>query len=177
MNELYEELEKPEGEGKIFRIAKARDQATKDFSHMKQIKIDRPTQTDQPRPTNPDRPTENERTWCGLRDLDMIIRRWKGYFDKLLNEENPRSIFDDGVPNEGLTQVISRNEVNVAISRNEEWKRNGNGWDSSRGVEVFGRRGYRHAVESDARDIQYEQEKIPTDWRDSTAHISSPLII
>ena len=38
MNELYEELETPEGERKIFRIAKARDKASKDFSHMKQIK-------------------------------------------------------------------------------------------------------------------------------------------
>ena len=37
MNELYEELETPEGERKIFRIAKARDKATKDFSHMEQI--------------------------------------------------------------------------------------------------------------------------------------------
>ena len=31
----------------------------------------------------------------------MVIGRWKGYFNKLLNEENPRYIFDDGVPNEG----------------------------------------------------------------------------
>ena len=85
MNELYEELETPEGERKIFRIAKARDKTTKDFSHMKQIK--------------------NEHGVV-LRDLDMIIGRWKGYFDKLPNEENPRSIFDDGVPNEGLTQVV-----------------------------------------------------------------------
>ena len=40
MNELYEELETPEGERNIFRIAKARDnfKASKDFSHMKQIK-------------------------------------------------------------------------------------------------------------------------------------------
>ena len=52
-----------------------------------------------------------------LRDLDMIIGRWKGYIDKLLNEENPKSIFDDGVPNEGLTQGISRDEVKVAVSR------------------------------------------------------------
>ena len=106
----------------------------------------------------------------------MIIRRWKGYFDKLLNEENPRSIFDDGVPNEGLTQGISRNDVKVAISRMKNGK--ATGMDGIPvGVEVFGRRRYQHAVESDARDIQYEQEKIPTEWRDSTAHISSPLII
>ena len=38
MNELYEELETPEGERKLVRIAKARDKASKDFSHMKQIK-------------------------------------------------------------------------------------------------------------------------------------------
>ena len=52
----------------------------------------------------------------------MIIGRWNGYFDKLLNEENPRSIFDDGVPNEGLTQGISGNEVKVAISRMKNGK-------------------------------------------------------
>ena len=75
MNELYEELETPEGERKIFRIAKAaRYKVSKDLSHMKQIK--------------------NEHGVV-LRDLDMIIGRLKGYFDKLLNEENRRSIFDD----------------------------------------------------------------------------------
>ena len=55
-----------------------------------------------------------------LRDLDRIIRRWKGYFDAMLNKENPRSIFDDGVPNQGLTNGISRNEVKVEISRMKE---------------------------------------------------------
>ena len=56
--------------------------------------------------------------------------------------------------NEGLTQGISRNEVKVAIPRMKNGKGNGNGWDPSRGVEVFGRRRDRHAVGSDARDIQ-----------------------
>ena len=104
MNELYDALETTEGERNIFSIAKSRDKATKDFSHMKQIK--------------------NEHGVV-LRDLDMIIGRWKGYLDKLLNEENPRSIFDDGVPNEGLTQGTSRNEVNVAISRMKNGKATG----------------------------------------------------
>ena len=101
MNELYEELETPEGERKIFRIAKARDKATKDFSHMKHIK--------------------NENVVV-LKDLDMIIGSWQGYVDKLLNVENPRSIFYDGVPNEGLTQGISRDEVKVGISRMKNGK-------------------------------------------------------
>ena len=60
MNELYEELETPEGERKIFRIANAREKASKDVYIMKQIK--------------------NEHG-VNLRDLDMIIGRWKGYFD------------------------------------------------------------------------------------------------
>ena len=100
MNELYEELETPEGERKIFRIANARDKATNDFSHVKQI--------------------TNEHGVV-LRNLDTIIGRWKGYFDKLLKEENPRYIFDDGVPNQG----ISRNEVRVAISRMKKGKATG----------------------------------------------------
>ena len=79
VNELYEDSKTPEGGGNIFRIAKARDKATKDIIHVKQIK--------------------NEHGVV-LRDLDMMIGRWKGYVDKLLNEDNPRSIFDDGVPNE-----------------------------------------------------------------------------
>ena len=59
MNELYEELETPECERKISRIAKA-----KDFIKNNQIK-------------------EVHRVL--LRDLDRILRRWKGYCDKLLN--------------------------------------------------------------------------------------------
>ena len=59
MNELYEELETPEGERKIHRIAKA-----KDFTKNNQIK-------------------DEQRVV--LRDLDRIMGRWKGYVDKLLN--------------------------------------------------------------------------------------------
>ena len=145
MNELYEELETPEGERKIFRIAKARDKASKDFSHMKQIK--------------------NEHGVI-LRDLDMIIGRWKGYFDKLLNEENhPRSIFDEGLPNKGLTQGISRNEVKVAISRMKNGK--ATGMDGIP-VEVWKRLG-EEGIDMlwDLMKGIYEQEKIPTEWRDS----------
>ena len=78
MNELYEELETADGERKIYRIAKAED-----FTRNNQIKDEQ----------------------CAvLRDLDRIMGRWKGYFDKLLKGEN--HIFDsaDGVPNDGLTQ-------------------------------------------------------------------------
>ena len=62
MNELYEKLETPECERKISRIAKATD-----FTKNNQIQ-------------------EEHRVL--LRDLDKILGRWKGYFDKLLNGEN-----------------------------------------------------------------------------------------
>ena len=114
MNELHEELETPECERKIYRIAKA-----KDFTKNNQIK-------------------EEHRVL--LRDLDKVLGRWNGYFDKLLNGENHR--FDpDGVPNDGFTQGIGRNEVLKSnVITNEERRDNANGWDSRRCVDVFGRR-------------------------------------
>ena len=54
----------------------------------------------------------------------MIVILWpewqffKGrvpYYGNLLNEENPRTVFGDGVPNEGLTPAINRKEVEVAL--------------------------------------------------------------
>ena len=99
-------METPYGEIKISRIAKA-----KDFTKNNQIK-------DEQRDV--------------LRDLDRIMGRWKGYFDKLLNGENHRM--------HGLTQGISRNEVKNNVITNEEGRDNGNGWDSRGCVDVFGRR-------------------------------------
>ena len=50
--------------------------------------------------------------------------------------------------------MIRQERGESSIITNEELKGNGNGWDSSRGVEVFGRRRDRHAVGSDSRDIR-----------------------
>ena len=100
-----------------------------------------------------------------LRDLDMTIGTWKGYFDKLLNEENPRSIFDDGVPNEGLTQGISRNEVKVAISRMKNGKATGMDGIPVEVSKCLGEEGV-HMLWDLMKGI-YEKEKIPTEWRDS----------
>ena len=38
--------------------------------------------------------------------MDRIRETWTGYFDKLLNGENHRFVFEDVVPNDGLTQGI-----------------------------------------------------------------------
>ena len=49
-----------------------------------------------------------------LWEHDNITDRRKGYYGNLLNEENPRTVFGDGQPNEGLTPSINREEVEVA---------------------------------------------------------------
>ena len=94
MDEVYKELDTPEGERNIYRIAKARDNSAKDFTQIRQIK---------------------DEQGVVLWENDQIIERWKGYFGKLLNEENPMTFFGDGVPNEGLTPAINRTEVEVAL--------------------------------------------------------------
>ena len=78
MNEVYEKLETPDGEINIYRIGKAND-----FTKNNQIKFEQRVV---------------------LRDLDRIMGRRKGYFDKLLNGENRRFVSEDGMPNDGLTQ-------------------------------------------------------------------------
>ena len=69
------------------------------------------------------------------------------------------------MPNEGLTQGISRNEVKVAISR----KKNGEatGMDGILVVvwKCLGEEGI--DMLWDLMQVIYEQEKIPTEWRDS----------
>ena len=76
----------------------------------------------------------------------------------LPNEDNPRSFLnEDGVPNEGFTGFNTMNQKKRGKSSditNEEGKGNRNGWDSSRGVEVFGRRRDCDVVGFDAKDIQ-----------------------
>ena len=120
MDEVYKELETREGERKIYIIAKARDKSAKDFTQIRQIK---------------------DEQGVVLWEHDKIIERWKGYYGNLLNEENPRTVFGDGVPNEGLTPAINRKEVEVTrTQRNETRRGNGNRRNSSGCLEELGGR-------------------------------------
>ena len=101
MNEIYEELETPEGEKKIYRIAKARNKATKDFTHIKQIK---------------------DENGVVLSNQDKIKKRWERYYENLLNEENFRIIFEDGIKNLGVTHNIRRREVKRALNKMKNGK-------------------------------------------------------
>ena len=94
MDEVFRELETQEGERNIYRIAKARDKSAKDFTKINQGK---------------------DEQGVVLWEHGNIRERWKGYYGKLLNEENPRTVFGDGVPNKGLTPAVNKMEVDVAL--------------------------------------------------------------
>ncbi|XP_068240064.1 uncharacterized protein [Palaemon carinicauda] len=90
LDNVYEDLDTKEGQKNIYRIAEGRNKPTKDITHIKQIK------------------NEDGVVMCSSSD---IKGRWKQYFERLLNEENPRSIIADGNPNLGVVRDIDREEI------------------------------------------------------------------
>ena len=83
--EAFQELDTVEGQKKIYRIAKARDKTTKDQTYIRHMK------------------DENGNV---LYNDEDIKRRWKQYFDSLLNEENPRLDIGEGAPTERRMRAL-----------------------------------------------------------------------
>ncbi|XP_068201798.1 uncharacterized protein [Palaemon carinicauda] len=96
LNEVYKEMETPVGEKKILRIAKARDAVSKDLTQIRQIK---------------------DSNGIVLAEETEIKRRWETYFEGLLNEENTRTVFEDGLSNEAVTIGVTRRELEQALQR------------------------------------------------------------
>ena len=93
-------------ENEISRKAKAPDKSNKYFTHI------------------------GLRSGICMGTPSMPVERWKGYYAKLLlilglHDENPKSVFDDVVPNECLTPAKNREEEKVALKRTEMERR----WD------------------------------------------------
>ena len=84
---------------------------------------------------------------------DEIMERWKWHYDKMLNEENPRAVFGDGVPNEGLTPDIKIEEVDVILKRMKNGKAMGPD-NCSGGLQERGRRSGRYVVGSVTEDFR-----------------------
>ena len=57
-----------------------------------------------------------------LRKETNIIKRWQQYFGNLLNEENERYIRGNGIPNQGVVQDISRDEVVASLGKMKKGK-------------------------------------------------------
>ncbi|XP_068219909.1 uncharacterized protein [Palaemon carinicauda] len=88
-------METPVGERKILRIAKVQDAASKDLTQIRQIK---------------------DSNGIVLAE-ETEIKRWETYFEGLLNEENPRTVFEDGLPNEPVTIGVTRRELEQAVKK------------------------------------------------------------
>lgn len=143
-DELYSELETPEGEKKLFKLAKKRDKASKDLTQIKQMKNEQGEVL-----------TENE----------MITERWKTYFEKLLNEENPRSVVGDGNPNNGLTREVTREEVAKAVKRMKNARATGPDQIPVEAWKSLGDAGIDKLTE--LMKMIWREETMPEEWRDS----------
>ncbi|XP_068224895.1 uncharacterized protein [Palaemon carinicauda] len=89
-------METPEGEKKILQMAKAQDATSKDLTHIRQIK---------------------DSNGIVLAVESEIKSRWKTYFEGLLNKENPRTVFEEGLPNKTVTIGVTRREVEQAVNK------------------------------------------------------------
>ena len=143
-SELYEGQETVEGQKKIHRIAKYRNKATKDISHVKQMK---------------------DGSGAELREEERVRETWKEYFENLLNDEYPREQHQNETPNQGLTIGVTRVEVESALKKMKNNKATGPDV-----IPVEARR----ALGGEGVDLLWdlmikieEQEHMPDEWRES----------
>ena len=101
-DDLYARLETKEGEKELYRLARQRDRAEKDVQHVRVIK------------------DENGNVMV---NSEAVLKRWKEYFEKLMNEENNREprTEEAEVVNEEVN-CVSREEVKNALRRMKKGK-------------------------------------------------------
>ena len=143
-DQLYQDLDTKEGQGKIFNLAKMRNKSTKDVTHIRQIK---------------------DKDGKVLRKERNIIKRWQDYFEDLLNEENERFLRGEGYPNYGPVMEITKAEVRVALKKMKSGKAIG-----PDGIPVEAWR----ALGEEGIDVLWllmkkvmDSERIPEKWRES----------
>ena len=101
-DDLYAILETKEGEKELYRLARQRDRAGKDVQYVRVIK------------------DENGNVMV---NSEAVLKRWKEYFEKLMNEENnrePRTEEAEVVKEE--VNCVSREEVKNALRRMKKGK-------------------------------------------------------
>ena len=104
-DDLYARLETKEGEKELYRLARQRDRAGKDVQHVRVIK------------------DENSNVMV---NSEAVLKRWKEYFEKLMNEENNRELRTEEaeVINEEVN-CVNREKVKNALRRMKKVKRLG----------------------------------------------------
>ncbi|KAK3508381.1 hypothetical protein QTP70_025787 [Hemibagrus guttatus] len=100
--ELYTRLDTREGEKDLYRLARQRDQDGKDVQQVRVIK---------------------DRDGRVLTSEESVQRRWKEYFEELMNEENEREKRVEGVNSvEQKVDKIRKDEVRKALKRMKSGK-------------------------------------------------------
>ncbi|KAK3512294.1 hypothetical protein QTP70_003283 [Hemibagrus guttatus] len=101
-DELYTRLDTREGEKDLYRLARQRDRDGKDVQQVRVIK---------------------DRDGRVLTSEESVQRRWKEYFEELMNEENEREKRVEGVNSvEQKVDKIRKDEVRKALKRMKSGK-------------------------------------------------------
>ncbi|KAK3561822.1 hypothetical protein QTP86_017071 [Hemibagrus guttatus] len=144
-DELYTRLDTREGEKDLYRLARQRDRDGKDVQQVRVIK---------------------DRDGRVLTSEESVQRRWKEYFEELMNEENEREKRVEGVNSvEQKVDKIRKDEVRKALKRMKNGKAVG---PDDIPVEVWKCLG-EAAVEFLANLFNrvLESERMPEEWRRS----------
>ncbi|KAK3570545.1 hypothetical protein QTP86_022081 [Hemibagrus guttatus] len=144
-DELYTRLDTREGEKDLYRLARQRDRDGKDVQQVRVIK---------------------DRDGRVLTSEESVQRRWKEYFEELMNEENEREKRVEGVNSvEQKVDKIRKDEVRKALKRMKSGKAVG---PDDIPVEVWKCLG-EAAVEFLASLFNrvLESERMPKEWRRS----------
>ncbi|KAK3507183.1 hypothetical protein QTP70_009514 [Hemibagrus guttatus] len=142
-DELYTRLDTREGEKDLYRLARQRDRDGKDVQQVRVIK---------------------DRDGRVLTSEECVQRRWKEYFEELMNEENEREKRVEGVSSvEQTVDKIRKDEVRKALMRMKSGKAVG---PDDIPVEVWKCLG-EAAVEflTNLFNRVLESEKMPEEWR------------
>ncbi|KAK3542438.1 hypothetical protein QTP86_025900, partial [Hemibagrus guttatus] len=142
-DELYTRLDTREGEKDLYRLARQRDRDGKDVQQVRVIK---------------------DRDGRVLTSEQSVQRRWKEYFEELMNEENEREKRVEGVNSvEQKVDKIRKDEVRKALKRMKSGKAVG---PDDIPVEVWKCLG-EAAVEFLANLFNrvLESERMPEEWR------------
>ena len=93
---LYESLDSPADQKQLYRLARAREKKAKDVCHIKCMK---------------------DEVGIVLTEDKKIRNRWKGYFEKLMNEENDwNGVLESKPLNQGLVRKVNVDEVRAAVN-------------------------------------------------------------
>ncbi|KAK3553084.1 hypothetical protein QTP86_031352, partial [Hemibagrus guttatus] len=144
-DELYTRLDTREGQKDLYRLARQRDRDGKDVQQVRVIK---------------------DRDGRVLTSEESVQRRWKEYFEELMNEENEREKRVEGVNSvEQKVDKIRKDEVRKALKRMKSGKAVG---PDDIPVEVWKCLG-EAAVEflTSLFNRVLESERMPEEWRRS----------